>query len=111
MNLYTIIIKDCGEHKFGAIHEMLIRRREHINKEMLKEIVHKCMEYGETVSKNHHVSAQIFRDGALIMSVAYASLQHYYPVNRITYNCDLLRINRQTWDIDRCTLRKGVMAE
>ena len=28
MNLYTIIIKDCGEHKFGAIHEMLIRRRD-----------------------------------------------------------------------------------
>ena len=26
MNLYTIIIKDCGEDKFGAIHEMLIDR-------------------------------------------------------------------------------------
>lgn len=111
MNLYTIIIKDCEDHKFGAIHEMLIRRREHINKEMLKEIVHKCMEYGETVSKNHHVIAQVFRDGDPILSVAYASQQQYYPINRITYYCDLIRINRQTWDIDRWTLRKGVMAE
>ena len=111
MNLYTVIIKDCDVPNIGAIHEMLFRRRDHFDKKLLREIVHKCMEYGETVSKNHHVIAQIFRDGAPIMSVAYASLQHYYPVNRITYYCDLLRINRQTWDIDRWTLRKGVMAE
>lgn len=111
MNLYTIIIKDCEVHNFGAIHEMLIRRREHINKEMLKEIVHKCMEYGETVSKNHHVIAQIFRDGAPLVSIAYASLQQYYPVNRIEYYCDLLRFNWETMNIDRWTLRKGVMAE
>ena len=103
--------RTCEAPDIGAIHEMLIRRREHINKEMLKEIVHKCMEYGETVSKNHHVIAQVFRDGDPILSVAYASFQHYYPVERVTYYCDLLRINRQTWDIERLTLREGVMAE
>lgn len=111
MNLYTIIIKDCEDHNFGAIHEMLIRRREHINKEMLKEIVHKCMEYGELVSKNHHVIAHIFRDGTPIVSVAYASRQQYYPDYRIEYYCDLLRFNWETIDIERWTLRKGVMAE
>lgn len=111
MNLYLVIFKDCDVPNIGAIHEMLFHRRDHFDKKLLREIVNKCMEYGETTSKNHHVIAQIFKNGDPILSVAYASHQQYYPENRITYYCDLLRINRQTWDIGRWTIREGVMAE